>query len=251
MKFDAYTIKARLFPFLLLIAPAVSLLMTIFSIPFSFFSSIPASLIMCIALVVSIFIRNRGKTIEAQLWNCWGGPPTTRFLRYNNDEYNSIDKKRCHEYFRKHLPEIQFPTEQYESQNPLNADEIYSSCISFLRTKSRNKKKYPLVYSENSDYGFLRNSLGIKTFGIVLSCLTLTSSLVIIIVTWINSYRLELSLFIPIAVSIGMLIYWVFFITKNAVKISAENYAMRLLEVCLENEDFTEEPILKKSGKKP
>lgn len=57
MKFDAYTIRARLFPFLLLTTPAASLLMTEFSIPFSFFSSIPASLIMCITLVVSIFVR--------------------------------------------------------------------------------------------------------------------------------------------------------------------------------------------------
>ena len=234
MKLDSYTIKARLCPSIVLVIPILVLGFTLLSVPFSMVNLVPEYITTCACLIIAIFVRNRGKSIEPRLWKSWGGPPTTRYLRYNNNEYNSINRDRCHQYFLRNIPDISFPSRKFESENPIKADEVYEACITFLRTKSRDKKKYALVYSENIEYGFLRNSLGVKAIGITFSLLTLLISISIITIYWKNFQILILSLFLPITLSFLILIYWIFFVTKRAVKCAAENYAVRLLEICLE-----------------
>ena len=109
-------------------------------------------------------------------------------------------------------------------------------------------KKYPLVHAENINYGFLRNSLGIKPFGIVLSLLTLAVTIIIMFGSWVCSHNFNTQLLVPATISIVAFVCWVFFISEKAVKASSEKYARRLLEICLEKGYFTEQPTPRKAG---
>lgn len=219
MKLDSYTIKARLCPFFILIFPIVVFGFTLLSVPFSIDNLKPAYIMTCACLIISIFVRKRGKAIEPKLWENWGGPPTTRYLRYNNNEYNSVNKERCHQYFLHNVSNISFPSKKMELENPVKSDEAYAACIAYLRTKSRDKKKYALVYSENTEYGFLRNSLGVKAIGIMFSLFTLIISTAIIIFEWNRTQTLITSLFLPLIFSIYVLIYWIFLLQKRLLNV--------------------------------
>lgn len=234
MKFDTYTIKARIFPFIMLIFPIVfsNTLLLVSNLSKEILGQ--AYIVSLILLIISIFIREKGRKIEDKLWKEWNGPPTTRFLRQSNTEYNSQRRKICYEYFNRNISNIRIPSKIEESNNTHEADEIYEACIGYLRTIARgNKKKYFLVHAENIEYGFLRNSLGIKPIGIFISSIIV----LLIIASFYLGYANINENFSLVAISLTSLLtlgYWIFFITKKKVKLAAENYANRLLDICFE-----------------
>ena len=179
IQLDTYTIEARLCPVFLIILPV---LITINlwapeTSKFQFgFSSIIFSL--AISLFGAQFGRNWGKLKEIKLWKSWDGPPTTRFLRHRDIQFNSIRKMQCHRIFQGLTPDINIPTVEEEMSDPLKADQIYEACTRFLIAKTRDTKKFSLLYKENINYGFLRNLWGLKPLGIVLSLLSLPITMV-------------------------------------------------------------------------
>ncbi|MDD5013762.1 MAG: hypothetical protein PHW73_01495 [Atribacterota bacterium] len=176
IQLDIYTIEARLCPVFLVILPVlISInLWAPETSKFQFgFSSIIFSL--AISLFGAQFGRNWGKLKEIKLWKSWDGPPTTRFLRHRDMQFNSIRKMRCHGIFHDLIPNINIPTMEEEMSDPLKADQIYEACTRFLIAKTRDTKKFSLLYKENINYGFLRNLWGLKPLGIVLSLLSLVN----------------------------------------------------------------------------
>ena len=104
-----------------------------------------------------------GKHLEPSLWRSWGGPPTTRYLRHTNDEFNAATRERVHTRLREIGLEI--PTAAEEESDPDGADELYASAIDELRRRTRpgDTNRFPLVYTGNIEYGFRRNLLGLRT----------------------------------------------------------------------------------------
>ena len=229
---DTYTIKARLCPIFLVILPA---LITINlwapeTSKFQFgFSSVIFSL--AISFFGAQFGRNWGKLKEIKLWKSWDGPPTTRFLRHRDMQFNSIRKMRCHGIFHDLIPNINIPTMEEEMSDPLKADQIYEACTRFLIAKTRDTKKFSLLYKENINYGFLRNLWGLKPLGIVLSLLSLINCGYFLWIEWNNKKILpETIIFILIILCISVL--WITWVRPKNIKIAAEAYAERLLECC-------------------
>lgn len=234
MKFDTYTIKSRIFPFIMLILPIIVFDTLLLATDLNTEILGKSYVVSLILLIVSIFTREKGKKIEEKLWKEWNGPPTTRFLRQNNTEYNSQTRKICYEYFNKNIPNITIPSKIEETNNIGEADDVYETCIGYLRTIARgNKKKYYLVHAENIEYGFVRNSLGLKGLGILISIIILLLIIILLYLGYANINN-NLNLLIISVTSFFSLIYWIFFITKKKAKLAAENYANRLLEICFE-----------------
>ena len=131
-KVDSYTWRARVLPVYLTAAPAVMVIAAtlleglnlplagasaIVFVPFSYFMSQVAS--------------DFGKNLEPTLWHSWGGPPTTRLLRHDNDEFNPETRDRVHMRLRDLGLEI--PTSKQEKTNRSRAIDLYDSAVDELR----------------------------------------------------------------------------------------------------------------------
>ena len=122
-------------------------------------------------------------------------------------------------------------------------NEIYRSWVKYLITKTRDTKKYSLLFSENISYGFRRNLWGLKPFSIFLIVTTIISNYFYQIIN--NDFKSLLPILLDFVVSELILfvlcIIWVFIINKSWIKIPAFAYAERLLETIdtLERESET------------
>lgn len=177
--------------------------------------------------------RDKGKRKEPKLWKSWGGAPSIQIMRYRNNEISTLTKDR---YFSKlntlcAVPSV--PNLLTEQSDPDKADEIYAFWGSYLRNNSRDKDKFNLVYTENTNYGFRRNLWGMKSLAITW----------ITILMLLNYFHFVLAeehfdfLFFPEAFAINFLIllvslaFWIFYVNKEWVKTMAFAYAHRLIEV--------------------
>lgn len=234
--FSHYELKARMFPALLTILPfGLSIL-----IWYPELISIESSVLIILVLMASLFFlakmaREQGKKVQSKLLQEWGGFPSTVFLKHSDDTIDDKTKNRYHEYLNKRVKDVQLPTKEEELEDPNAFDQEYNSAIKWLLEKTRDPKKYPLIYQDNANYGFSRNMLGIKLIGIIF---TLTS----LGITCIGIYQqhqfqlLELSLkaYASIIICIFFLFLWVFFVRKNWVKSTSVAYARSLLASCEE-----------------
>ena len=167
-----------------------------------------------------------GKRIEKNLWRKWEGPPTTRFMRHGNQEYNGITRERVHTHLRKLGTHV--PTLEEQHSDPEHADQHYEACTKELRRRTRDKTKFPLVHKRLIDYGFRRNALGLKRYGFLIAVTTLLFCL------WYVIYGDPMVLS-PWTISICLtlvfwVIIWITWVNETRVWNSANRYAYVLLE---------------------
>ena len=167
MKLDRYTWQARVLPVYFTSASAILAIAATLpeglSLPLASASGV---VFLPLAYFFSQVGADLGKRLEPGLWRSWGGPPTTRFLRHDNDEFNAATRKRVHGRLRELGCEI--PTEAEEKSDPARAVELYASAVDELRRRTRPgvTNPFPLVYKGNIEYGFRRNLLGLKKIGV-------------------------------------------------------------------------------------
>lgn len=113
--------------------------------------------------------RDQGRKKQPSLWKSWGGPPTTRLLRFRD----SPDKTILHHWRAKleRLTGYTLPSLQEEVEDLSAADQRYERAVSFLRESTRDSSKFPLVFAENVNYGFRRNLWGLKPYGLAIAFL--------------------------------------------------------------------------------
>ena len=155
IKFDRYTWRARVLPIYLTAAPAVlAIAATVpegLNLPLAGASAV---VFVPLSYFLSQIASDFGKRLEPALWRSWGGPPTTRFLRHDNDEFNPATRDRIHARLRDLGLEI--PTQEEEKAQRSHALELYASAVDELRRLTRDTGRFPLVYKGNSEYGFRR-----------------------------------------------------------------------------------------------
>src|SRR5690349_17316531 len=96
---DEYSIKARIYPMLIVLSPA-AVIFTEYLLHLEKIWGILTSLgiTAMLSYLLSQLGRDAGKRKEKDLWNSWGGAPTTQVLRYTDDVIDKITKKRYHKY---------------------------------------------------------------------------------------------------------------------------------------------------------
>lgn len=173
--------------------------------------------------------RDQGKAKEAALFESWGGKPTTRFLSHANSPLNAQTLERYHKRLRKLRRDFKLPTAEEEASDPTAAKTLYASCVDYLLERTRDTKAFPLVFSENVNYGFRRNLWGMKRVGL---CIAVLAALACVARTGLNWWRHEpvheVSLIAAgICVCLGLL--WTIRITPDWVRLAGDAYAQRLL----------------------
>jgi hypothetical protein len=173
-----------------------------------------------------------GKAHEARLFESWGGMPTTQLLRHSDSKIDHHSKLRYHAFLERKL-KIAFPTPEGETASPEAADETYRAGVKWLLGKTRDKKRFGLLFKENVSYGFHRNCCGLRWIGCVSSLVAafwlLGSYHAVNPRDWINLTGGQVAV-LGAVVSIGAA--WIAYFTQARVKQAAFAYADMLLRAC-------------------
>lgn len=227
--FDHYSFRARLQPALLTLAP-LAFGAFAWAPPGARWPSAIWSLLGTVGFsyFLAIAARNRGKSLEPWLWTSWGGTPTTQLLRYSGPA-NPMLRERWHKQLAKLLGKP-FPSVDEEKNNPNHADEIYEAGTRLLIDKTRDTKKFPLVYKELVNYGFCRNLYGMRPLGVSLALISLGACIAANF--WSANTTGKESL-LPWGCGIVCFLFllsWIFIVKSAWVKVPAMSYAHRLFE---------------------
>ncbi len=232
--FDEYGLNARVKPSLLALLPVIISVFIVIPALYQTIASLFGLLVACgLITLLAHLSRHRGRKIERMLLDKWGGFPSTIFLRHSDQTIDKYTKERYKNVLEKNVPDWKAPTEQDENSDHTSADIKYKSAGKWLIAQTRDTKIYNLLFKENISYGFRRNCLGIKYFGIILSLV----SLILVLCKLYNSEfsillegkSLELS---SALFSLLMLVWWIFIVSESWVKDAADSYASQLLAVC-------------------
>ena len=99
--FDLYSWEARVFPVFLLVTPVLVAIAANLPEGMAFpLTGVSATLLIPLTYFASQAASDCGKRLEAKLWEGWTGPPTTRLLRHDNDEFNPVTRDRVHAKLR-------------------------------------------------------------------------------------------------------------------------------------------------------
>jgi hypothetical protein len=225
--FDHYSLRARLQPALLASMPLVVGAVAWLKLSAWWPSAIWGLFVTAgFTFFLANVARNRGKALEPTLWSIWGGAPTTQLLRHSGPA-NPVMRERWHKQLAKILGK-KLPTKEQELKDGAQADAIYEAGVRLLIGKTRDVKAYPLVYGENVSYGFCRNLFGLKSIGISVSLFGLAASIA-------SGLALGLSVtdllpWICATICLFQLLWWIFIVRADWVKVPAMNYAQHLLE---------------------
>ena len=175
------------------------------------------------------------------MWASWGGAPTTHLLRLR-DPSNNLTLRRLRAKLED-LVGYRLPTKQEEKADPDGADREYERAVSFLREATRDRSKFPLVFSENTHYGFRRNLWGLKTYGVAIASLAAIGSWAMLLLlslgippseVWLdilvhNPDRQVITRLIGSIINTVIVGLWIFVVKPQWVKVAADAYAERLL----------------------
>jgi hypothetical protein len=227
---DIYSLKARRSPVFLVALPV--LLLCIALIPgFPAWDKLWPLLAGGGAIVlIDQLGRDAGKRLQSALWASWGGAPTTAALRHRGAP-NPVLLGRRHEQLRA-LTGQALPSDDEERVDPVAADHAYEAATAVLIARTRQRRKdFPLVFVENCNYGFRRNMLGLRPWGMWLALASALAALLALATTMAGITKLSEGLLAAVlAVSVAALGIWWRAVTTDWVKRVAESYAERLFE---------------------
>lgn len=237
IKFDTYSFRARVLPVYLSLVPGFLLVAVLVPEGLQLLLGGAVAIVFVpISFLCSQIGADFGKRLERELWEKWGGAPTTRFLRHGNTEFNVVTRARVHEKLR--ALGLHVPTSEEQAGNQHAADEHYESCTQELIRRTRDTKSFPLVLKGLTEYGFRRNMLGLRRFGVSIAagallvgggwclysfgCTGTSESSAVAIVSGL--------------MTIGLIAAWFVWVTERTAFISANRYARFLLEAALDLE---------------
>lgn len=231
---DRYGRQARLYPALLVLVPVPLAL-------FAWFPQVQALLEALVSVAVGcgvLFLlsqvgRDRGKRLEPELFKMWGGKPSVALLRWRDDRIDRHTKQQYHSFLGRAVPTAKFPTPVEEIADPGLADEAYEAATRWLLGKTRDTKLFRLLFNENIYYGFRRNLLGLRPFGIAVALgVAIASSGVAGERYFVAGEIPALSVVLASAVAWIGAVWWTLGVRPDWVRIPADQYALHLLAAC-------------------
>ncbi|WP_217350102.1 hypothetical protein [Pseudomonas abyssi] len=231
--FDAYSIRARLFPAIIAAAPALAALALLISWKTLQLSNLVASLGALVLLyAIADIARSRGRTIEPKLFERQGGIPSITLFRRNDPTIDAGSKDRYREFLAGKLT-IQAPTPEEERANQGAADAFYAQCGVWLRQNTRDTQRFSILFGENVTYGFRRNLLGVKRLAL---CLNITVVAVCAFILW----RLSWDITAPLGNNITLVLlvaaahaaYMLVAVNEKSVQDAARTYGRELILSC-------------------
>lgn len=177
--FDSYKLTARLLPSVIVALPVLIAL----AIPFQWFGvsiqmgTVGGALSLAVLYLSSQLVRAAGLKLEKQQWSSWGGPPSTRFVRWQDGRIASETKAIIHSAVRTRFG-INLLDAAGEMDDPSLADAKITQAFLQVRELLRSEiPKEHLLNTQNAEYGFVRNLLGCRTISILISSVCFAAAL--------------------------------------------------------------------------
>lgn len=239
---DVYDWRARALPAMLCLLPAIVVLMVVYPVSASWRHSGLALLVSCgFFFALTRIARDAGRRIQDDLFKAWSGAPTTQLLRHRDGHYDVHTKQALHARLSS-LTGLALPTASEEREQPDAADEMYRAATLWLIKRTRDTQRFPLLFKENIHFGFQRNALGLRWFGVMIA---IASALWVILDAGVLSmfapyyvanrwHTLSVPMTVSLLFSLLMIVIWLFGITAAAARRTGVAYAERLLE-CAES----------------
>lgn len=175
--FDRYTIFARIVPAAIATAPAIAGLAALFWRHGMSIASWSSTLLL-VFIAYAMFDKGRelGKALEPRLYARLGGKPSTKLLRRGESVFDDPARDRFRNFLAAAL-DRPVPTSAEEAADRARADGFYDAAGDWLRTKTRDTKKFPILFADLCSYGYRRNLLGLKPVGLLLNLVVVGVSL--------------------------------------------------------------------------
>jgi len=228
--FDSYSLRAQLFPALIATAPVVALFYTL--VPWDSFH--PSQLVATLGAGALLYgftdlASEWGRGIQLKIFNSIGGMPSTRLLRYRDQEYRAREKQRWHEFLAEKIC-MTSPTERDEIERPTEADLFYKTAGNWLRQNTRDRAKYRVLFEKNVSYGYRRNVLALKTLGLTLNLSTLTACALLVVYGHHFGLNYDYPTFYFVfIIAAAHATYFIFFVNLPFAARSAEEYGRHLI----------------------
>lgn len=231
--FDEYALRVRVAPVLVVVViPVLGLLCWLPAFSTAQLA-LTAGLSTVLVAMFSQLGRDKGRELQSELYEMWGGQPSVQLLRWRSPLLAKETRDRYRVKLASVNPSLRLPSEIEEMDDPEEADRRYDSVSLFLRDSTRNKAAFPLVFAENVNYGFRRNLLAMKATGIVLCLLGAVSSVLATIAgTKVSTLEPPAVPFIVAVLNASMLTWWCLRINPGWVRVAAFAYAERLVGAC-------------------
>jgi len=235
--FDAYTIRARLFPAIIAAAPALAAVALLISwSSFGFSSAIASIAILVLMFAIADFSRARGRKLEVQLYAKHGGLPSITLFRRSDQTIAAGVKDRYRIFLAGRLG-VEVPSAEMEYLDKTAADQFYEQCGTWLRQNTRDTKRFSILFGENITYGFRRNLLGVKVMALALNAAVVA---VCAFILW----RLGFDIATPVGSKVTVVLvvaaahaaYMLLAVSQNAVWDASLAYGRELILSC---ESFT------------
>jgi hypothetical protein len=238
--FDAYSLRARLFPAIIAAAPALAALTLLVSWKAFELSNAVATLgVLVLLFAIADFARERGRVVEHKLYAEHKGMPSITMFRRSNATIDSGSKDRYREFLAGKLG-VAMPSPEEEHANLSAADAFYDQCGVWLRQNTRDTKKFSILFGENVTYGFRRNLLGVKWLALALNGLVIA---VCALMLWRVSWALETEqgkrTLVVLIVAAAHALYMLLAVRRSVVWDASRAYGRQLILSC---ESFLAEP---------
>jgi len=228
---DRYTLQARLLPMFILLLPIGLVLLVWYPATSVWVGALEAlGVPMVLTALLSQLGRDLGKKKEPALFASWDGMPTDRILSYAKGFLDRATAARYRTKLAQLLPPVHFLDETQEQDAPSSAVEVFRTCTNFLREKTRDQAKFPLIFAENINYGFRRNLWAMRPAGVVLSALAVAGSVSPLL--FVPATPVSAVLVVAVCVNVCLFVFWVFRINRHWVRMAAEEYARQLFAAC-------------------
>ena len=174
---DPYDRKARRRPALLCSVPLVALIVLLIPQLGPIWGSISGGVVYSGGSMLLIQVsRDLGKGLEERLFQTWGGRPSAAMLRNADGRLDKPTKERYRTFLSESIPGLTLASAEGERENPEKAHAGYESANRWLLEQTRDHARFGLLFTENINYGFRRNLLGLKPIALGVDAMAVVST---------------------------------------------------------------------------
>ncbi|OQM74046.1 hypothetical protein BFN67_23010 [Pseudaminobacter manganicus] len=229
---DTYSIKARLFPALVAMAPALSLFLMAGSwTDPGFPEAITAMTIGVLFFAAADLARRAGKHVEARMLKATGGRHENRELTFEDTTIEQATKARYREFLAAQVG-IAAPTRESETQDSAAARSFYAACYDYLRLNTYDTEKFRILFNENIAYGYLRNLLGLKPYAIGINIAAALAAWALYKYPPPFASMTDGKLMIQAGLAVWHVLYLSLGVTERSVLAASKRYARQLTFSC-------------------
>ena len=165
-------------------------------------------------------------------------------LRHTDSRLSNPTKDRYRSFLSSAVPGLALVSAQEEAANPEQADAGYDSANRWLLEHTRDRARFDLLFTENMNYGFRRNLLGLKPIALGIDAVALMLVIGMAVASWTGEFASTIQALPPgwwvsVVITAGHTLLFAAYTRTDWVLMAAETYAQQLLAAC----GFARRPI--------